>query len=177
MSGKFRLPNITAPTDAGKLEQIRSYLYQLAQQLNLPTNAAAMAAADRAESTDQLHRLFARLRPLIARSVEIFEAFRQRLQGTFGQVAALSWQTQSAVTVQSCFDTYEKAGDSQQFLVFGMLSGKAVQQTLVLKSSGTLLTTGTLPAAVTEQGQFTLTGKAGDSLTLLSDRSFQILED
>ena len=30
----IRLPNITATTDAGKLEQIRSYLYQFAEQLN-----------------------------------------------------------------------------------------------------------------------------------------------
>lgn len=176
MNGKFRLPNITAPTDAGKLEQIRSYLYQLAEQLNRPTALASVAAAQ-AESTDQLHRLFARLRPLIARSGEICEAFRQRLQGTFGQVAKLSWQAQTALTVQSCFDTYDAVDDSQNFLVFGMLSGKAVQQTLVLRRSGTLLTTGTLPVAVTQDGKFTLTGRAGDSLTVLSDRSFQILEN
>lgn len=81
------------------------------------------------------------------------------------------------MTVQSCFDTYDEIADSQHFLVFGMLSGKAVQQTLVLQRDGTVLTTGTLPAAATQEGRFTLTGNAGDSLTLLSDRSFQILED
>lgn len=175
MSGKFRLPNITAPTDAGKLEQIRSYLYQLAEQLNRPTANATAAAGKQEESTQQLRQLFARLRPLIASSGEVCDAYRQRLQGTFGQVGTLSWQSQTALTVQSCFDAYDKTDDSQHFLVFGILSGKAVQQTLVLKRSGTVLTTGTLPAVATREGQFTLTGNAGDRLTLLSDRNFQIL--
>ena len=34
MSLELRLPNITANTDAGKLIQIQSYLYQTVQQLN-----------------------------------------------------------------------------------------------------------------------------------------------
>lgn len=34
MSANFRLPNITATNDSGKLAQMQSYLYQLVQQLN-----------------------------------------------------------------------------------------------------------------------------------------------
>ena len=34
MSVDIRFPNITASTDAGKVEQIRNYLYQFAEQLN-----------------------------------------------------------------------------------------------------------------------------------------------
>lgn len=30
----IRLPNITAATEAGQLQQIKTYLYQLAQELN-----------------------------------------------------------------------------------------------------------------------------------------------
>ena len=176
MSEKFRLPNINAPTDGGKLEQIRSYLYQLAQQMNRPGTEAA-AAAPQTQSTQQLQQLFGRLRPLIARSGEICDAYRQRLESAFGQTQTLTWQTPGVRRVQSCFESYDETEDSQHFLVFGILSGKAAQQTLVVRRSGAVLTTGELPAAVARNGQFTLTGKAGDSLTLLSDRSFRILED
>ena len=35
MNGKLPYPKLDAPTDSGKLEQLRSYLYQLVEQLNL----------------------------------------------------------------------------------------------------------------------------------------------
>lgn len=39
MSIDIRLPNITSTDEAGQMEQIRSYLYQLVQQLNYELNA------------------------------------------------------------------------------------------------------------------------------------------
>ena len=35
MNEKLPYPKLDAPTDSGKLEQLRSYLYQLVEQLNL----------------------------------------------------------------------------------------------------------------------------------------------
>ena len=34
MSVEIRLPNITAPTADGQMQQMKSYMYQLVQQLN-----------------------------------------------------------------------------------------------------------------------------------------------
>ena len=35
----IRLPNITAATDSGQLQQIKTYLYQLVQELNWALDA------------------------------------------------------------------------------------------------------------------------------------------
>ena len=38
MAIDIRTPNINAPTESGRLEQIRSYLYQISEQLNWAFN-------------------------------------------------------------------------------------------------------------------------------------------
>ena len=35
----IRLPSITAPTDAGKIEEIRSYLFQTVKEINFALNS------------------------------------------------------------------------------------------------------------------------------------------
>lgn len=55
MSINIRFPNITAKTEAGQIEQIKSYLYQLVQQLNwvLATLESGTSAATAAEDATQ----------------------------------------------------------------------------------------------------------------------------
>lgn len=49
----IKVPSITAPTDAGKIEQIRRYLYQLADQLNWALN---LPNDDKALEKEQEHK-------------------------------------------------------------------------------------------------------------------------
>lgn len=46
MSFNFRLPNITATDEKGQLMQIKSYLFQLVQDLNFVINEIESKAAD-----------------------------------------------------------------------------------------------------------------------------------
>ena len=50
MSIDIRLPHITATTDAGKLQQMQSYMYQLAEQLNWALNVVESAQAGNASA-------------------------------------------------------------------------------------------------------------------------------
>ena len=47
MSTQIRYPNITAPDTEGKLRQIQSYLYQLAEQLNVALLAPEQAKEEK----------------------------------------------------------------------------------------------------------------------------------
>ena len=45
MSIDIRFPNITAPTDAGRIQQLQSYMHQLVEQLNWALNSIDIAGA------------------------------------------------------------------------------------------------------------------------------------
>ena len=88
MSIDIRLPNITAPTEAGKLQQIQSYMYQLVEQLNWALNnidtasgnatvsakpAASTASEDKPVST------FNSIKGLIIKSADIVTAYYEKI--------------------------------------------------------------------------------------------------
>ena len=98
MSNKFRLPNITAKDDSGKLAQVQSYMYQLVEQLNwalnnvvtetsVTTAVASGTVASTGQSADQAQATFNSIKGLIIKSADIVNAYydkiSQRLDGLY----------------------------------------------------------------------------------------------
>ena len=93
----LRLPNITAATEKGQLEQIRSYLYQFAEQLNWALNnmdKQATEATKKVEATteqknavEQAQTTFSEVKSLIIKSADIVNAYydeiSRRLEGVY----------------------------------------------------------------------------------------------
>lgn len=84
----IRLPQINDPTEKGQLQQIRSYLYQLAEQLQWALNNAdtsnGTVIVSPAKSTPFVSPAsaevqFSALKPLIIKSAEIVEAFYEEI--------------------------------------------------------------------------------------------------
>ena len=111
MGFDIRLPNITAPTEAGQLAQIRSYLYQFAEQLkwamdniesgsgkdtNVPASTGSGSSAEDPGTT------FNSIKSLIIKSADIVDAYyekiNQRLEGEY--VAQSDFGTYSEKTAQ-----------------------------------------------------------------------------
>jgi hypothetical protein len=94
MSFDIRLPNITASTDAGKLQQMQSYMYQLAEQLNWALNTVESAQAgntspslvyqQREPSTPQeAEDTFNSIKALIIKSADIVKAYETTIFSDF----------------------------------------------------------------------------------------------
>lgn len=110
---EIRLPNITAGTEKEQLRQIRSYLYQTAQQLQfalgsisqaqIQTKEKAEAAAAAAAQKDAPGATFNAIKSLIIKSAEIVDAYyeevNRRLEGQY--------------VAQSDFGTYKQATAQQ----------------------------------------------------------------
>ena len=93
----LRLPNITAKDDRGKLEQIRSYLYQFAQDLNwalsnIDNEAAGVtkkveATTEQKNAVEQAQATFSEVKSLIIKSADIVNAYydeiNRRLEGVY----------------------------------------------------------------------------------------------
>lgn len=99
MSYTFRLPNITAATAEGKLQQMQSFLYQTVEQLNwaLNTIEAGTASGNIVNHTtqkggsssagDNATTNFSEIKSLIIKSADIvnayYENFRKRFEGEY----------------------------------------------------------------------------------------------
>ena len=88
MSIDIRLPNITATTDAGKLQQIHSYMYQLVGQLNWalnnlnntsPTVAVKSVTDASTTSKDDPLSNFNSIKGLIIKSADIVKAYYEEI--------------------------------------------------------------------------------------------------
>lgn len=112
MSIELRFPNITAPTEAGQLLQVRSYLHQLVEQLNWAlehitsdSGQAAAAGAVGAGGTSAEREAvssFNSIKSLIIKSADIvnayYEVIRRRLEGQY--VAQSDFGTYTELTEQ-----------------------------------------------------------------------------
>ena len=99
MITEFRLPNITATNDSGKLTQMHSYLYQLVEQLNWAMknvgsmDASASTASGQSTKTSaqqsvaEAQATFNAIKSLIIKSAEIVNAYYDkisaRLEGVY----------------------------------------------------------------------------------------------
>jgi hypothetical protein len=97
MSTNIRLPNINAKTEAGQLLQVKSYLLQLAEQLNFalqdveskavantPKNAASSSTSN---TEKEAQSAFTTIKALIIKSADIVNAYydeiNKRLEGVY----------------------------------------------------------------------------------------------
>lgn len=102
MSFDFKLPNITASSDSGKVEQIRSYLYQLTEQLkwalnSIESNSGYVVAQKGSQTTSkdisesEAQATFNSIKSLIINSAEIVEAYSEKISKTLsGEYVAKS---------------------------------------------------------------------------------------
>ena len=113
MSFDFRLPNITAKDDAGKLQQMQSFLFQLVEQLNYAmkmvdgdsvgtaSNVGQAAAAGEADAKAQ--NTFNSIKSLIIKSADIVNAYYETINARLkGQYVA-----------ESDFGTYSEETDAK----------------------------------------------------------------
>ena len=87
----IRLPNITAPTESGQLAQMRSYLYQFAEELQWALNTLETGSTEAVtlknsvgkivEQTEEAKAMdtFNSLKPLIIKSADIVEAYYDKI--------------------------------------------------------------------------------------------------
>lgn len=108
MSFDIMLPNISATTDRGKLEQIHSYLYQLAEQLKWALNSIeggetkVIQQSSQSKSKDitdtEAEATFNSIKSLIIKSADIVNAYYEEVNEKFrGEYVA-----------QSAFGTYSE---------------------------------------------------------------------
>lgn len=96
MSVEIRLPNITAPTADGQMQQMKSYMYQLVQQLNWAlhtvdsgttesTGSSNVVAASGTAATAQesAQDTFNSIKSLIIKSADIVNAYYDIMQERF----------------------------------------------------------------------------------------------
>ena len=117
MSVDIRLPNITGITETEQLQQIRSYLYQLAPQLNwaLSTLEAASssgtatqntgASAKAAEKDKDRQDNFNELKHLIIKSADIVNAYYEEINNLL--------KLNGEYVAQSDFGTYYKEASAE----------------------------------------------------------------
>lgn len=101
MSVDIRLPNISASTDKGKIEQIQSYLYQLAEQLKFALNTVENSSPTVLQSSSrdnspveqekEAQATFNSIKSLIISSAEVVEQYYEEFNKRFsGQYVAQS---------------------------------------------------------------------------------------
>lgn len=129
MSYDIVYPNINAPTETGKLEQVKSYLHQLSQQLNFALNTiesggssgggTASQVGGKTTSTvnsdEEKQATFSAIKSLIIKSADIvdsyYEEIEKRLQGIY--VAQSEFGTYIDHSIQDI--TADSTGITQSF--------------------------------------------------------------
>ena len=89
----IRLPNITASTDSGKLQQMQSYMLQLVQQLNWALNTVessqsgssipAVKYESKPSSPKEAEETFNSIKALIIKSADIVKAYEDTIRTNF----------------------------------------------------------------------------------------------
>lgn len=88
MSMDIRFPNITAKDEAGQVQQIRSYLYQLVEQLNWALNTVESAQSgtatpsvviDKGVTPQDAESTFNSIKALIIKSADIVKAYEDTI--------------------------------------------------------------------------------------------------
>ena len=108
----FRYPNINGSTDGAQLRQLKSYLYQLVDQLNNSSLAGVESASQQADratpSEKKAAENFAAIKGLIAKSTDIICAYTDQIDKNLSQNYAaqtdfgdFSRQTQKALHANS----------------------------------------------------------------------------
>ena len=130
MSFDIRYPSITSPTEKGQLEQIRAYLFQLADQLKFALNSLdgdvtkVLQQGNQPEkkntTEEEALATFGSVKSLIIKSADIidayYEEFTKRLEGyyvaqsDFGMYVESTVQTitEDSKSVEALFESIQK---------------------------------------------------------------------
>ena len=127
----IRLPNITATTEKGQLEQIRSYLYQFAEQLNWAlgnidskaeeaTKMVAASTKDK-DAVEEAQETFSEVKSLIIKSADIvnayYEEINHRLEGVYvAQSDFGTYKQESSATISATSENIGILFENQQTL-------------------------------------------------------------
>lgn len=112
----IRFPNITEPTVEGQVAQIKSYLYQLVQQLNwalstLESSAGSSGSAMDASFGDISAETFYELKSLLIKSSDTLNAYydkiNSKLEGQYVKVSEFD-EHKKSVTLSADFDAYKQ---------------------------------------------------------------------
>lgn len=128
----IRQPNITAKTEAEQLLQMRSYLYQLSQQLNwafstisteVRTYSTTAASVQGNKQGSDPAQTFAELKNLIIKSADIVDAYYTEINGRLEKIY-LAKSDFGTYTEQAALDIQQNAdGVNQLFENFREISG------------------------------------------------------
>lgn len=125
----IRLPNITAQDERGKLEQIRSYLYQFAQELNwalgnidnkaVEATKKIEAATKQKNEVEQAQATFSEVKSLIIKSADIvnayYEEINHRLEGEYvAQSDFGTYAQETSATLEATSTNISILFDNQQ---------------------------------------------------------------
>lgn len=153
MSVQINTPNITASSDRERLQQIQSYLYQMAQQLQwafdtitvggTPAVASSVTAQQQAAVKADPASTFSGIKNLIIKSADIVDAYYQEISkrlegvyvaesdfGTYTEQTALEILANSKNITQLFANQQELTGDVEQlqktnaYLKTGLLDEK-----------------------------------------------------
>ena len=130
MSFDIIFPSITAQSDAGKIEQIRGYLYQLAEQLKWALNSIdsggtkvlqqGSSGSDVAVAEKEAQATFNSIKALIIKSADIVEAYYEKItqkfagkyvaQSDFGTFIEMTDQliTTNSTAIESLFSSMQQ---------------------------------------------------------------------
>lgn len=146
----IRLPNITATTERGQLEQIRSYLYQFAEQLNwalnnIDTKAAEAtkkieATTEQKNAVEQAQATFSEVKSLIIKSADIvnayYEEISRRLDGEYVAESEFgTYKQETSATLNATSQSIDLMFENQQTLQTDMEGINGVLQTSADKTT------------------------------------------
>ena len=141
----LRLPNITGQTDREKLEQIRSYLYQFAQELNWALSNIDSKAEDvtkkveattaQKDAVEQAQATFSEVKSLIIKSADIVNAYydeiNHRLEGVYVAESDFgTYQQETSATLEANSESISLLFDNQQ-TIQGVLSTDSEGTTII----------------------------------------------
>lgn len=153
----LRLPNITAPDTAGKLNQLQRYLYALVEQLNWELGTASAPATPQtiAAPTPAPAETFSSIKSLIIKSADIVQAYSdkitQTLEGKY--VAQSEFGTFSEETAQVLEQTSKEV--EQLFSNFQRIESTLIGVNAYLRSGLLYYDAGGVPVYGLEVGQQT----------------------
>ena len=150
----IRQPNITAKTETEQLLQMRSYLYQLSQQLQwafstistevrTDSTAAGASVEGKKQGNDPV-QTFAELKNLIIKSSDIVDAYYSEINGRLEKIY-LAKSDFGTYTEQAALDIQQNAdGISQLFENFREISGTVEEIHSEILSTNAYIRTGLL---------------------------------
>ena len=146
MSFDIKFPNITAPTESGKIEQIRSYLYQLAEQLKWALNSINSDTKELQQGNqsktkelteEDSQATFNSVKSLIIKSADIvnayYEEISEKLKGEyvaksdFGEYSESTTQeiNKSSTATEQLFTNIQKISSALEDLEHSLIEVKA----------------------------------------------------